>query len=270
MAEYIEFKQGKEVEWLELNLLKTNSPLSKSVISKLSEVENEDEIDSWIGELNQRIGFFHKPIYTITDNRITPNYSWEDIPEYFLCLYYSYYGVNDNSGGTGLFEKISAQTLKNFLDGNVYRLGFPASKALNDSLDDLSNICIEKRNMPANSSYKDDGVDVVGYKLFGDNRSANLYVLLQCAAGKHWTTKKPINLNNWTNYIVWYPDNIIQSISTVEFVTKKDWDKRTSTYGMLIDRVRIFNFLYSDNLDIDTILKNEVKEWCKIKIESGI
>lgn len=138
---------------------------------------------------------------------------------------------------------------------------------MNEYLKDISSVCNENLNLPANSSYKDDGVDAVGYKLFEDNRGANLYILLQCAAGTHWTTKKPINLNRWTNYIVWFPDNIIQSISTVEFVNKKDWEKRSSTYGMLIDRVRIFNFLYK-NIELD--LQNEVKEWCKLKIEEGI
>ena len=122
--------------------------------------------------------------------------------------------------------------------------------------------------MPANTSYKDDGVDVVGYKLFEDSRGANLYVLLQCAAGTHWTSKKQISLNRWTNYIVWYPENIIQSISTVEYVSQKDWDKRTSTYGMLIDRIRIFNFLYKET--IEASLRDEVKEWCRQKIENGI
>lgn len=268
MAEYIDFKFGKEIEWLELNLLKTKRPLSKSDITRFSGVEQEDIVDSWIQQLKDRIPLFNQEIYTIKDNRITPNLSWEEIPEYFLCLYYSYNGANDNSGGTKLFEKISALTLKNFIDGDIYTLGFPTGKGFNEYLDDLTNVCNENRNMPANSSYKDDGVDVVGYKLFEDSRGANLYVLLQCAAGTHWATKKQISLNRWTNYIVWYPENIIQSISTVEYVSKKDWDKRTSTYGMLIDRIRIFNFLYKETVEIG--FRTEVKEWCRQKIDNGI
>ena len=85
---------------------------------------------------------------------------------------------------------------------------------------------------------------MVGYKLLNDNRCANLYVLLQCAAGKNWKTKKSINLKRWTNYIKWYCDNIILSMSTVDYVKQKDWDKRASDYGMLIDTLRIYNLLW--------------------------
>lgn len=268
MSEYISYKTGKEIEWLELNLLKNNRPLNKSQISTLADDIEEQTIDGWLTTLEWRSNMYKKPIYTVNNNKITPNFSWKEIPEYFLCLYYSFYGANDNSGGTGLFEKISAETLKNFIQGEVYNLGFPISQSFNKNLDDIANYCFEQRNLLANSNYKDDGVDVVGYKLFGDDRSSNLYILLQCAAGKHWASKKPIIMNRWTNYIIWFPENIIQSISTVEFVEQKNWNKNSSTFGMLIDRLRIYNFLYEK--EVETSLRKEVLKWCENKIASGI
>ena len=75
-------------------------------------------------------------------------------------------------------------------------------------------------------------------------------------------------MNNWTNYIVWFPENIIQSISTVEFVQQKIWNKRTSSFGMLFDRLRIYNFLYEK--DVDPTLRQEVGDWCNLKIAQGI
>ncbi|WP_418262077.1 hypothetical protein [Flavobacterium faecale] len=267
MSEYIGFKTGREIEWLELNLLKNNKTLSKSLICSLSG-EDETIVDEWISILESRIYLYKKPIYTISNNKITPNYSWSEIPEYFLCLYYSYNGAKDKTNGTSLFEKISAQALKNFLNGEVFILGFPSGKSFNDYLDDIGNTCYEDRVLQAHHTYKDDGVDVIGYKLFDDNRSSNLYVLLQCAAGKHWGAKKPINMNNWGLYIKWYRENIIQSISTVEFVENTTWKKSTSAFGMLIDRLRIYNFLYEK--DVDTALREEVSKWCSDKINEGI
>lgn len=268
MAKYISFKLGKEIEWLELNLLKNNEPISKSKIISLVDGVDEQTIDGWLSDLEWRSILYKKPIYSIKNNKISPNYSWEEIPEYFLCLYYAFKGANDYSGGTGLFEKISAQALKNFLNGEVFTFGFPAGKGFNDNLDKIEKLCFETRNMRADSSYKDDGVDVLGYKSFQDNRSSNLYVLQQCAAGKHWAKKNAINMNNWTNYLVWFRENIIQSISTVEFVQQNNWNKRTSSFGMLFDRLRIYNFLYEKTVDIE--LRKEVEDWCNKKITLGI
>lgn len=267
MNEIIGYKAGKEMEWIELNLLKNKAALSKADLIVLSGTD-EIEVDSWISEAEIRSTLYKNPLYFVDNNRIIPNFSWSDIPEYFLCLYYSFNGANDKSGGTKLFEKISANALKHFLNGDVYTLGFPSNKNLNTYLDEIAQNCFEKRNILADSDYNDDGVDVVGYKTFGDKRSSNLYVLLQCAAGKHWTTKSPIAIERWTNYLIWYQKNIVQSISTVEFVKKSDWDKRASTYGMLFDRIRIYNSLYANA--VDSVLRKEVLDWCQTKIDEGI
>lgn len=267
MSEYINFKTGREIEWLELNLLKDKRPLSKSKIINLTDVE-EHIIDSWFSKLEFRLTLYKKPIYTIVDNRIIPNFSWEDIPEYFLCLIYSFNGANDYTGGTNLFERISGEALKNFISGEIFTLGFPVKMGFNDNLDFLSKLCYEERGEKAESTYKDDGVDVVGYKSFDDFRGSNIYVLLQCAAGKHWTTKKPIIMNRWDKYLYWYRENIIQSISTVDFVENKVWKKHSSTFGMIIDRLRIYNFLYQKS--VSKTLRSDVINWCKLKIIAGI
>ena len=266
MSKYLEFKKGREIEWLELNILRTGEGMSKSLISSLADGVSEEEIDSWIRELEHRNSMYSTPYYEVRNNKIQPLKTWQDIPEYYLCVYYSYYGAADNTNGTKLFEKISAQSLKNFIDGDVYSLGFPAGKGLNAYLDEFINLCFEKRGIQANNDYKDDGVDVIGFKLFHDKRSANLYVLLQCAAGIHWRTKKKIEPTRWTNYILWYPECIVSSISTVDYVSQKDWEKQNSSFGMLIDRVRIYNTLYKT--DVEVGLRNEVLAWGQIAINN--
>lgn len=268
MSEYIGFKTGREIEWLELNLLKNKKSLSKSKIISLADGIDEQVIDSWLSKLEWRAPLYKKPLYKVENNKITPNYSWDEVPEYFLCLFYAFNGANDNSGGTNLFERISGEALKNFINGEIFTLGFPVAMGFNDNLDEVSKLCNEVRGLRADSNYKDDGVDVVGYKSFNDDRGSNLYVLLQCAAGKHWTTKKPIIMNRWDRYILWYRENIIQSISTVDYVDKKKWEKNTSTFGMLLDRLRIYNFLYEK--DVDTTLRKDVSIWCNDKITQGI
>lgn len=263
MSQFLEFKKGKEIEWLELNLLRTGEGMSKSLISSLADGMSEEDIDSLIRELNFRNWLFLKPYYEVNNNKITPLKTWKEIPEYYLCVYYSYFGASDDTNGPKLFEKISAHALKNFIGGEVFSLGFPQGKGLNTYLDEFVDLCFEKRGTQAHSDYKDDGVDVIGFKLFEDHRSANLYFLLQCAAGIHWRTKKKIELNRWTKYIHWYPECIISSISTVDYVSQKDWEKDSSSFGMLIDRVRIYNTLYKT--EINKSLRDEVLTWASKK-----
>lgn len=276
MSHYVDFdKKGREIEWLELNLLLSGRPMSKSQVSKLINAEEEDsieesdikeyDVDSMFLELERRITYYKQKLYKIERNIITPLKNYKEIPEYFLCVFFAYFGASNNSEGTKLFELISGKALKNFLNGEVKILGFPENTNLNTFLDETAKICYEERGKRANTDYKDDGVDVIGYKLFDDERGGNLYVLLQCAAGVNWTTKKRISLNRWTNYILWYGECILSSISTTEFVKKKDWDKRTSDYGMLIDRLRIYNTLYSS--EIDNEIRKNTLAWCEQYID---
>ena len=230
------------------------------MILSLAITADEEEVDSWLNELKSRVIHFNEPFYYISSNRIIPLKSWKEIPEYFLCIYYSFYGAGDHTNGTKLFENISANALKNFLNGEVYALGFPAGKGLNAYLAELAEFCCEKINLPAHHDYKDDRVDVIGYKLFNDGRPANMYVLLQCAAGQNWRNKQKIELNRWTNYIIWYRETIILSISTVDYVERDEWDKYASDYGMLIDRLRIYNTLYDREIKAD--LREDVIDWC--------
>jgi len=262
--EYIDYKVGKEIEWLEINLLLSGKFLSKSKIQTISE-EDEDVVDSWINELEKRSKNYKSPLYHIDNNIIKPLKTYREVPEYFLCVYYAFHGAGDNSSGTKLFEMVSAYALKNFLDGEVYVLGFPEGKNLNEYLDDIANKCLEGRGQPAHPDYKDDGVDAIAYKTFDDGRSGNFYVLLQCAAGIHWSKKKPINLGRWTNYINWFTTNITCSISTVDYVKQREWAKRVSDFGMVLDRLRIYNYLYKSEVDIN--LRKEALEWCNTKVQ---
>lgn len=263
MIDYIGFKPGKEIEWVELNLLRSGKPMSKSLLMTLSSQE-ESEIDSWLGELKLRAQAMGDGIapYKIEHNILIPCKTWEEIPEYLLCLYYSFNGAADDTGGTKLFERISGQAIENFICGNTYVLGFPDTSGFNDHLDNIASSCYEDRLMQASGIYKDDGVDVFAYKLFGDNRGSNLYILMQCAAGVHWRSKKSINMGRWTKYIEWYDNNLILSMSTTDYVKQKEWHSRNSDYGLLIDRLRIYKCLYDPDT-VDANLRNDVLNWCR-------
>ncbi len=264
--------EGSEVEWIELNLLRHSQPISKAtIIAQIPQPDDTDDfneileerVDSWLSELVDRNYNLATSFYELKGNTIYPNYSWLEYPEYFLCLYFSYAGASKDPIGTKLFERISANTIKNFIGGEIFTFGFPSTKNLNEFLDEVAPVCFEERGSRANNDYKDDGVDVLCYKSFDDNKSSNLYVLLQCAAGNNWKNKSPIHVERWTRYIQWSSRNILTSISTTDYVSERQWPKSASDYGILLDRNRIINWYIKS---IDVILRKEVIIWCSDKV----
>jgi len=259
----VPYKLGKEVEWIELNMLCTGRPLSKASLITTSG-QSEEDVDDWLAELELRIqamGSAFAP-YRITNGRVVSTKTWADVPEYLLCVHYAYRGAADRTNGTKLFERISGFALERFLAGQHIALGFPTGRTFNAQLDEIARVTWEQRHLRAAGRYKDDGVDVFAFKPFGDNRAANLYILMQCAAGIHWRNKKRINLGRWTNYIQWYHDQIILSMATTDVVDKAEWNHQASEYGLLFDRLRIYRCLYGDG-PVETGLRGDVLRWCK-------
>ncbi|MBK9628325.1 MAG: hypothetical protein IPO56_11660 [Flavobacteriales bacterium] len=107
VAMLVPYKLGKEVEWIELNMLCTGQPLSKASLITTSG-QNEEDVDDWLAELEFRIQAMGPAIapYRITNGRVVSTKTWADVPEYLLCVHYAYRGAADRTNGTKLFEDI--------------------------------------------------------------------------------------------------------------------------------------------------------------------
>jgi hypothetical protein len=264
-------------DWAELNVIYGNAPLSKAKLISLLEDNgfeedtdyNGDELfDSIIQELEKRQELYGStPPYSIVNSTIYPLINWNDYPEYLLCLIFSYWGAANSNGGTSLFERISNIALKRYLNGEAITLGFPNNGNLPFQIDNIATSMGEDRaakNPPPQA--KDRGVDVIGWMPFGDNRRGQIIVLMQCAAGKNWGLKKPILLSVWSQYINWFYETTVPSISITEIITTRKWSNAVENYGVIFDRARIYRFLYKPNTPIDANLRAEVIAWCGAKL----
>ncbi|MCX6249409.1 MAG: hypothetical protein NTX61_01530 [Bacteroidetes bacterium] len=264
-------------DWAELNVIFYNTPLSKSkLISVLEDNGYEEDVnyggdelyDSIIQELEKRKSLYgNSPPYSIVNSVITPLIKWIDYPEYILCLIFSYWGAADAQNGTSLFEQVSNIALKNYLSGEAITIGFPNAGNLSGQLDKLAGLLNEDRaakNPPPKA--KDDGVDVIGWNSFGDNRRGQLIVLMQCAAGKNWNLKKQIRLSVWSQYINWFFETTIPSMSITEILPTNKWANAVESYGIVFDRARIYRCLYKPNTSIDPSLRVGVVQWCDTKL----
>lgn len=260
-------------DWVELYILCDSIKLSKSQLNRILNSNGIHASDVFIAdtfaELNRRQHMMGENSTFILDEHdiVKRNsYTWEDIPEYVMCLIFSLQGVKKIKGdedGTKLFERIAKDVIKSYLDGHAIVLGFPNEKSLNEQLIDFeiqSNEIKSKDRIPANTD-KDKGVDIIAWKPHMDGRSNQLILLIQAAAGYHWNLKKPISEHAWRDFFMWSA-KINIGIIVAGTLDEIDFGKARDDYNLVFDRVRIFISLYRRNLPIDNSLRQLVKSWC--------
>lgn len=263
-------------DWAELYVVYGNTPLSKAKLSSLLEdngyddddVDRDQLFDSIIQELEKRQKLYGaNPPFSINGGIISPEIDWNNHPEYLLCLIFSYWGAANSNGGTSLFERISDIALKSYLNGETAILGFPNNGNLPQQIDEIASRMFEDRagkNPPAQA--KDRGVDVVGWIPFGDERRGQIIVLMQCAAGRNWNLKKQIQLSVWSQYINWFYETTVPSLSITEILPTKKWGNAVECYGIVFDRARLYRYLYKPNTLIDAGLRADIVAWCGQKL----
>lgn len=264
-------------DWIELNSIISGEVLSKSKLISLledngytedAEYIGDEIFDSVLSELERREKLYgpNSP-FKVESTLIQPVVSWQDYPEYVMCLIFSYLGASDNINGTKLFERLSQQVLKSYLCGEAKVIGFPNDENLTLQLDELAKKLFELRgNRDPDHHDKDRGVDVIGWKPFNDEKNSQIIVLMQCGAGWNWSKKKQIPLPAWAHFIHWNYTTTIQSISITEIIELKKWQKVVDEYGLVFDRARIVRCLYSGNFTIEVDLRNEIIAWCNRKL----
>lgn len=259
-------------DWVELFVITENKKISKMKIQNLFEEEGidiESRIDDVILELYRRTKLYgaNSPI-KIAGTSIEPTIKWGDNPIYTLCLIFSTYGVEDTTdGGTILFERIGNIFLKEFFKSETFHLGFPTSTNLTNQLDKVATLSFEPRGARnPEPSEKDSGVDVISWSPFNDSRGGQVIVLAQCGAGDDWKNKNSITLNTWNHYINWNYETTVPSMIITQIVQADKWIKYTSTFGVLIDRARLFRIHTICEGKIPVAFLREVRNWCRAKL----
>jgi len=260
-------------DWIELFILCDSNKLSRSKLDRILRsngvYDNNVLIDDILTELKRRQNMMgENSSFIIDENDIIKrnHYTWEDIPEYVMCLIFSLQGVKkikDDDDGTKLFERISKDVIASYLDGEAIVLGFPNNIGLNNQIIEFakkSNEIKSQDRLPVTTD-KDKGVDIIGWKSHNDGRSNQVVLLIQAAAGFHWNLKKPVSKNVWRDFIMWSaPFNI--GIIVASTLDEIKFSKARDDYDLVFDRIRIFISLYKKNLEIDNALREAVKEWC--------
>ncbi|MCX5814681.1 MAG: hypothetical protein NTX75_00360 [Proteobacteria bacterium] len=261
-------------DWIELTISLTEEGLSKSsVASMLEQASGEEPAEVFLTsvwrELNYRHKLYSPPFFTIEDHTVQPLPGAGSRSEYIACLLLSLFGVQGGSQlPAKLFERLTSEAIGRYLSGQTLVFGWPFDSIDNDATDEESQI---KRKVKELSSrlcekfceapaprFKDRGMDVVGWIPFGESRSGQVVILLQCAAGHNWRDKHPVPVDAWNQYVHW-ANNPVKAYAVPCVITERDWHDQSKDKGILFDRIRILNLLSGGLKDKNLI--DELQSW---------
>lgn len=255
-------------DWAEFSVTYDSTGLSKTALAASVEASSAGEadealVDSAWQELEHReLLYGDHPPFEVKGDMVKTSLTWEDVPEYMTCLIFALEGNATDSVPSGiLFERLSNEAVKNFIGGKSFRAGFPPGMPVKDIARKINErFCYEPP-----SSRKDRDLDIVAWKDFGDERSSQLILLMQCAAGHNWKQKKKdLNLDAWSKYIHFASKPVKGFSIPVIISDKKDLEEHSTDAGIILDRARIYrnviNGAPSDNL------RDDLRAWCKQRL----
>lgn len=261
-------------DWIELFVVTTRRIVSKASLAHLIEAywgneSSESFISDVWRELIVRQRLYANSPFEVHERMVEPNEELQvqDSPEYLVCLILSLFGVHDQDSPK-LFERLTCRAIEKYLSGEAFVLGWPTAAgepvSIQQKCMDVAKRLNERFVESPDARYKDRGVDVVGWKPFGEKRSGQIVVLLQCAAGHNWAAKRSVPLGAWEQFIHW-AYNPIKAFAVPGIVSQRDWHDKSRDNGIIFDRIRIINLL-ADGMG-DSELSATLQDWVNVQLD---
>ncbi len=258
-----------------LSILKPSISFEEIIDEYLSEQYSEEEINTMdivefrrntVNELNNRFSDIYnldilKPEngFTILNIEDTENVKVRKYLHKFLVSKSNTGGEGASSDGSAeLFEKISANAVKNYLGegASIIMVGEGRQQLRVSVLKEITEKLNEKtgvyHDLPTRA--KDDGVDFIIYKALDKRDIGNLIILGQATVGKHFNDKKPINdrwLKQYISFSVQPPTTLLSIVTYLE----SDKLRRVHSdfcYSIVFDRGRIIKYFDTTDENLNT------------------
>lgn len=253
-------------DWLEVNALAdknrqvsleilVTAALSSSVFqSDRSDFESAEYfLPSVVEELSFRKNYSSYP-FTLTGSSLECLHGYDVTKStYMFCLALSALPW-DTPRITGcsperVFEEISVCSLRNYINGEAVRFGWPRARTVlpsrfSDAIARISELTGEgggPTESAVNSDKKDAGVDIVSWKKI-DDRMGKVMIWGSCATGDNWEQKlQEMNPSYFCRqYFNSHPEPLpAKSFFTSNVISRHKWGEYTRRAGILFDRLRI-------------------------------
>lgn len=257
-------------DWIEASVLFVDDELSKTdVVDVLIENEVYDSqdfalefIDSAWTVMQSRISTLNGTLDVLhwTRERIARQGVWQDFPAYAFCLAltcgsYVYpqwaanYGYDSSTQGS-LFERIALKSFSSMLPGwEVQLTGWSPDNpvrlrdTINQIIGQLNEVANAEIDVHVDQNANELGLDLLAFYSFGDNHASLPMLMIQCASGKDWKTKRHTpDLTIWNKVINFNSPPVKGFAIPYSFVDGQEFRRQaTRVNGVFLDRYRLLN-----------------------------
>lgn len=282
-------------DWIEGSILFFVDEISQSdivdVLCELNIYEKQDMAsvivsDAWAELRRRQLAVKNSGPFEVKANRIERLVSWEQAPAHSFCVLVSlarcYRKITtlwtekykDNYIEQGrLFEELTKESLEaQFSDWKFYLTGWSRENPTNllKVVDDISGLLGERKGeveVWANENENEEGLDLLCYRPFFDERVGIPVYLMQCASGADWKQKaRTPDLSLWTK-IVQFASPPQKAFSTpLSFLDDEFRKACVRVDGMLLDRYRLLAASSYCREWESSSLKKRLNSWTKKRI----
>ena len=173
-----------------------------------------------------------------------------------------------------LFEDLTALAIRKYLNCDVLRIGaprrLPIPAAFPAALDYIAaeiNEAIGQRDLEDHSS-GDDGVDLVAWVSFKDQREGQALLFAQCSIGTDWRNKRDgVSLDLWRRHIDWHAGPLpLKSFAVPFHHERSSWRETSTRAGIVLDRLRIAKLV--PNRSLANSFRQKLTQWSRQRLRA--
>ena len=282
-------------DWVEASLLFGTSELSRSeVVDVLLEnqlYESQDlaheRVEQVWSVIAERSRYLQSPLgMQVVGNRITKTQPWTRFPAYGFCmalalseLYPTWAKGWDTPASTqgAIFEELTEHSFARTLVGwHVERIGW--TPGIPTKLRTVLPGLIAKLNerdgaeidLHVDANTNELGLDVLAFCSYDDLHASIPVLLIQCASGKNWVTKRQTpDFSIWTKVISFNSQPVRGFAIPFAFADQLEFRKEaTSVSGVFMDRNRLLGAFRRRPGTMPVGLNRKLSAWTRAQVRT--
>ena len=274
-------------DWVEASAVFDDNQISKADVVKAL-IQHEiyvkqdfasEIVDQAWSVVASRAKYLDSPLgIEVSKNRIVRKVDWETFPAYGFCLTLScvhLYPSWANMWGAAsirgeLFEELAQESLSKTLGGwTVRRVGWSPGHpkklraAIASIISDLNEVAGSELELHVDKHANELGLDLLAYYSYGDAHASIPVLLVQCASGGDWQSKrKTPDLELWSTIVSFNSRPVRGFAMPFAYADASEFRKDTrSVDGVFVDRNRLLGAFHRTSSQVSAELNTKLIKW---------